>query len=98
MTIKRALISVSDKTGIEEVAKKLSDLGVKIISTGGTSKVLKDAGVPVVDVSEVTGFPEIMIFSGLAFKNPAAASYPINIFFALPAIRRVTNPGYAFDS
>ncbi|MBT3704280.1 bifunctional phosphoribosylaminoimidazolecarboxamide formyltransferase/IMP cyclohydrolase [Candidatus Peregrinibacteria bacterium] len=60
MTIKRALISVSDKTGIEEVAKKLSDLGVKIISTGGTSKVLKDAGVPVVDVSEVTGFPEIM--------------------------------------
>jgi phosphoribosylaminoimidazolecarboxamide formyltransferase / IMP cyclohydrolase len=60
MTIKRALISVSDKTGIEEVAKKLSDLGVKIISTGGTSKVLKDAGIPVVDVSDVTGFPEIM--------------------------------------
>ncbi len=60
MAIKRALISVSDKTGIEEVAKKLSDLGVKIISTGGTAKVLKDAGIPVVDVSEVTGFPEIM--------------------------------------
>lgn len=60
MSIKRALISVSDKTGIEEVAKRLSKKGIEIISTGGTSKVLKKAGVPVIDVSEVTGFPEIM--------------------------------------
>ena len=60
MPIKRALISVSDKTNIEEVAKKLSKKGIEIISTGGTSKVLKKAGIPVIDVSEVTGFPEIM--------------------------------------
>ena len=60
MAIKRALVSVSDKTGIEEIAKKLSDLGVQIISTGGTAKAIKDAGVAVTDVSEVTGFPEIM--------------------------------------
>lgn len=60
MPIKRALISVSDKTGIEEVAKKLSKKGIEIISTGGTSKVLKKAGIAVVDVSEVTRFPEIM--------------------------------------
>lgn len=60
MAIKRALISVSDKTGIVEVAKKLAKLGVEIVSTGGTSKALKDAGVSVKDVSELTGFPEIM--------------------------------------
>jgi phosphoribosylaminoimidazolecarboxamide formyltransferase / IMP cyclohydrolase len=60
MPIKRALISVSDKTGIEDVAKKLSDLGVQIISTGGTARAIKEAGVEVTDVSEVTGFPEIM--------------------------------------
>jgi phosphoribosylaminoimidazolecarboxamide formyltransferase / IMP cyclohydrolase len=60
MPIKRALISVSDKTGIEDVSKKLSKLGIQIISTGGTAKAIKDAGVDVTDVSEVTGFPEIM--------------------------------------
>ncbi len=60
MPIKRALISVSDKTGIEEVAKKLSKKGIEIISTGGTAKVLKKAGLEVTDVSKVTGFPEIM--------------------------------------
>lgn len=60
MAIKRALISVSDKTGIVEVAKKLVEFGVEIISTGGTSKALKAAGIAVKDVSEVTGFPEIM--------------------------------------
>ncbi|MFA4891659.1 MAG: bifunctional phosphoribosylaminoimidazolecarboxamide formyltransferase/IMP cyclohydrolase, partial [Candidatus Gracilibacteria bacterium] len=60
MPIKRALISVSDKTNIEKVAKKLSKKGIEIISTGGTAKVLKKAGIAVIDVSEVTGFPEIM--------------------------------------
>ena len=60
MAIKRALISVSDKTGIEDVAKKLSELGVEIISTGGTSKAIKESGVEVKDVSDITGFPEIM--------------------------------------
>jgi phosphoribosylaminoimidazolecarboxamide formyltransferase / IMP cyclohydrolase len=56
----RALISVSDKTGIVEFAQKLSNLGVEIISTGGTSKVLKDAGIKVIGISEVTGFPECL--------------------------------------
>lgn len=60
MTIKRALISVSDKTGIVEFAKGLHDLGVEIISTGGTMKAIADAGIPVKSVSEVTGFPEMM--------------------------------------
>ena len=60
MKIKRALLSVSDKTGIVELAKFLNENGVEIISTGGTMKAIKDAGIPVTYVSDVTGFPEIM--------------------------------------
>lgn len=58
--IKRALISVSDKRGLVEFAKELNRLGVEIISTGGTAKTLKEAGINVIDVSQYTGFPEIM--------------------------------------
>ena len=58
--VKRALISVSDKTGIVEFSQKLNDLGVSIISTGGTFKVLKEAGIPVINISDVTGFPECL--------------------------------------
>lgn len=60
MNIKRALISVSDKTGLVEFAKQLTDRGVEIISTGGTAKLLSEAGIPVKQVSEVTNFPEIL--------------------------------------
>ena len=60
MKIKRALISVSDKTGVVEFAKKLNAAGVEIVSTGGTMKAIRDAGIPVMYVSDVTGFPEIM--------------------------------------
>ena len=56
----RALISVSDKTGVVDFAKNLSAQGATILSTGGTAKALRDAGIDVTDVSEVTGFPEIM--------------------------------------
>ena len=59
-TIRRALISVSDKTGIVDFARELKTFGVEVISTGGTAKTLRDAGIEVRDVSEVTGFPEIM--------------------------------------
>lgn len=58
--IKRALISVSDKTGIVEFAKKLADRGVEIISTGGTHKALEEAGLKVIGISDVTGFPECL--------------------------------------
>ncbi|HCF49975.1 MAG TPA: bifunctional phosphoribosylaminoimidazolecarboxamide formyltransferase/inosine monophosphate cyclohydrolase, partial [Syntrophomonas sp.] len=57
---KRALISVSDKSGLIEFAQGLEKLGYEIISTGGTFKALQDAGVKVVKVAEVTGFPEIL--------------------------------------
>ncbi|HEU4839139.1 MAG TPA: bifunctional phosphoribosylaminoimidazolecarboxamide formyltransferase/IMP cyclohydrolase [Micavibrio sp.] len=58
--IKRALISVSDKTGLVDFAKGLSKYGVEILSTGGTYKAIKDAGLAVKEVSEHTGFPEMM--------------------------------------
>src|ERR1041385_4092496 len=58
--VKRALISVSDKTGIVEFAQGLHRLGVEILSTGGTAKALRDAKVPVIDVSDYTGFPELL--------------------------------------
>ncbi len=59
-TIQRALISVSDKTGLLEFAQALASRGVVILSTGGTAKALKDAGIAVTDVAEHTGFPEMM--------------------------------------
>src|SRR3979411_3208533 len=58
--IRRALISVSDKTGIVEFARELKSFNVEIISTGGTVKARPDAGIEVRDVSDVTGFPEMM--------------------------------------
>jgi len=58
--IKRALISVSDKTGLEEFARTLhEEFGVEILSTGGTARLLREGGIPVVDVSDYTGFPEL---------------------------------------
>src|SRR5438874_6012404 len=58
--IRRALLSVSDKSGLVEFARGLAELGVALISTGGTRKELAAAGLTVIDISEVTGFPEIL--------------------------------------
>ena len=77
--IKKAIISVSDKTGVEELAPFLHQRGVALISSGGTYNVLKSARIPVTQVSDVTGFPEILdgrvktlhpiIFSGILAKR-----------------------------
>jgi phosphoribosylaminoimidazolecarboxamide formyltransferase / IMP cyclohydrolase len=77
--MRRALISVSDKTGIVEIAKELIELGIEIISTGGTYKLLADAGVDVLSIEEVTHFPEMLdgrvktlhpnIHGGLLFRR-----------------------------
>src|SRR6266700_714761 len=78
--IRRALLSVSDKTGLVDFARELhTKYGVELIATGGTKKALADAGLPVKDVSELTGFPEILdgrvktlhpaIFAGLLAKR-----------------------------
>ena len=58
--IRRALLSVSDKTGLIEFARALSGAGVKLVSTGGTAAAIAEAGLPVTDVSDVTGLPEMM--------------------------------------
>lgn len=60
LKIRRALLSVSDKTGIAELAKTLHNAGVEIVSTGGTAKTIRDNGIPVTDVSEITGYPECL--------------------------------------
>jgi phosphoribosylaminoimidazolecarboxamide formyltransferase/IMP cyclohydrolase len=93
IAIKRALISVSDKTGLIERAQKLAAAGVDLVSTGGTSKALKEAGLKVRDVADLTGFPEMMdgrvktlhpnVHGGLLFRRDlaehrdAAAQYGI---------------------
>jgi len=59
-TVTRALISVSDKTGIDTFARGLHELGIEILSTGGTARLLNEAGIPVTEVSDYTGFPEMM--------------------------------------
>ncbi len=60
VTIRRALLSVSDKTGLVELGRALAEKGVDLVSTGGTAKALRDAGLPVRDISDLTGFPEMM--------------------------------------
>jgi len=58
--IRRALLSVTDKTGLVDFARVLADFGVELISTGGTARALREAGLPVKDISELTGFPEML--------------------------------------
>src|SRR4051812_2410001 len=60
MKIQRALISVSDKTGLAEFAKGLQELGIEIVSTGGTAALLRKEGVAAIDISDLTGFPEML--------------------------------------
>src|ERR1700692_2459287 len=56
----RVLISVTDKTGVSEFARGLAELGAELVSTGGTARLLRDCGIAVREVSEVTGFPEML--------------------------------------
>ena len=58
--VRRALLAVYDKTGVVELARALAELGVVLVSSGGTAATLRDAGVPVTPVDEVTGFPEML--------------------------------------
>jgi phosphoribosylaminoimidazolecarboxamide formyltransferase/IMP cyclohydrolase len=58
--VRRALISVSDKSGVVELAKGLADVNVEILSTGGTARTLRENGIEIVDVSDYTGFPEML--------------------------------------
>src|SRR5271168_2242779 len=58
--VRRAILSVTDKTGLVDFARKLAALNIELISTGGTAKLLRDSGIAVKDISELTGFPEML--------------------------------------
>src|SRR3989442_3526391 len=83
MKVRRALVSVHDKTGVVEFARSLAALGIEILSTGGTATLLRKSGVPVRDVSDVPGFPEMLdgrvktlhpkIHGGILARRDAAA-------------------------
>jgi phosphoribosylaminoimidazolecarboxamide formyltransferase/IMP cyclohydrolase len=106
-SIRRALISVTDKTGVAEFAQGLRDLGVEIISTGGTAKVLEAAGVTVREVSEVTQFPEMLdgrlktIHPGIAGGVLAIRSNPEHMrslaTHGIPTVDMVVVNLYAFE-
>src|SRR5438874_8207945 len=58
--IQRAILSVTDKTGLADFARKLAGMGVELVSTGGTAKLVRDSGIAVKDISDLTGFPEML--------------------------------------
>ena len=62
--ISRALLSVSDKSGLVDLARGLAELGVELVASGGTSKALRDAGLEVLDVADLTGSPEMLGWQG----------------------------------
>ncbi len=74
--IKRALLSVSDKTGLVEFARGLNDLGIELVSTGGTAKSLLDAGLPILGISDITHFPE-MLDGRVKTLHPAVHGGPL---------------------
>lgn len=105
--IQRALLSLTDKTGVIEFAKGLAKLGVELISTGGTAKTLRDGGLKVIDVAEVTGFPEMLdgrvktihprIAGGvLAIRREAKHMEAVRIY-EIPLIDMVVVNLYAFE-
>src|SRR6476661_3673437 len=106
--IRRALLSVSDKTGLVDFARELvTKYGVELIATGGTRKALADAGLPVKDISELTGFPEILdgrvktlhpaIFAGLLAKRDKPEHMQTLAEHSLPEIDLVVCNLYPFE-
>src|SRR5215468_12123338 len=106
--IRRALFSVSDKTGLVPFATELHQkYGVELIATGGTKKALADAGLPVKDVSELTGFPEILdgrvktlhpaIYAGLLAKRDKPEHMSTLAAHGLPEIDLVVCNLYPFE-
>ena len=105
--IKRALISVTDKTGVAELAKELEDMGVEIVSTGGTARVIREADVSVKDVSGLTGFPEMMdgrvktlhpkVHGGILALRDNAGHMQQMEDHAIPSIDMVVVNLYAFE-
>jgi phosphoribosylaminoimidazolecarboxamide formyltransferase / IMP cyclohydrolase len=105
--VRRALLSVTDKTGLVEFAKTLNELGVELVSTGGTAKALRDAGLPIRDVSELTGFPEMlggrvktlhpMVHGGILHRREDPEHVAAVKEHGIPAIDMVVVNLYAFE-
>jgi phosphoribosylaminoimidazolecarboxamide formyltransferase/IMP cyclohydrolase len=105
--IQRAILSVTDKTGLTELARKLASLNVELVSTGGTAKQLREAGVPVKDISDLTGFPEMLdgrvktlhpkVHGGILHRRADPAHRAAVAEHAIPPIDMVVVNLYAFE-
>jgi len=105
--IQRAILSVTDKTGLVDFARKLAALGVELVSTGGTAKLLRDAGIAVKDISDLTGFPEMLdgrvktlhpkVHGGILHRREDAGHRAAVAEHGIPAIDMVVVNLYAFE-
>src|SRR3954452_6088654 len=105
--IQRAILSVTDKTGIVEFARNLQELGVELVSTGGTAKLLRESGIQVKDISELTGFPEMLdgrvktlhpkVHGGILYRRSDPVHVATVAEHHIPAIDMVVVNLYAFE-
>jgi phosphoribosylaminoimidazolecarboxamide formyltransferase / IMP cyclohydrolase len=105
--IQRAILSVTDKTGLVEFARKLAGWGVELVSTGGTAKLLRDSGIAAKDISEMTGFPEMLdgrvktlhpkVHGGILHRRENAGHRAAVAEHGIPAIDMVVVNLYAFE-
>src|SRR3981081_1229794 len=105
--IQRAILSVTDKSGLVDFARKLAGMGVELVSTGGTAKLLRDSGIAVKDISEVTGFPEMLdgrvktlhpkVHGGILHRRQDSAHRAAVAEHDIPAIDMVVVNLYAFE-
>jgi phosphoribosylaminoimidazolecarboxamide formyltransferase/IMP cyclohydrolase len=106
-TIQRAILSVTDKTGLADFARKLAALGIELVSTGGTAKLLRDSGITVKDISELTGFPEMLdgrvktlhpkVHGGILHRRDNPAHRSAVAEHGIPPIDMVVVNLYAFE-
>src|ERR1700676_306430 len=105
--IQRAILSVTDKSGLVDFARKLVAFGVELVSTGGTAKLLRNSGIAVKDISELTGFPEMLdgrvktlhpkVHGGVLHRGEDRGNLAVVALNALPAIDMVVVNLYAFE-
>jgi phosphoribosylaminoimidazolecarboxamide formyltransferase/IMP cyclohydrolase len=105
--IQRAILSVTDKSGLVEFARKLAGMGVELVSTGGTAKLLRESGIPVKDISELTGFPEMLdgrvktlhpkVHGGILHRRENPSHRAAVADHGIPAIDMVVVNLYAFE-
>src|SRR5262250_128947 len=105
--VQRAILSVTDKAGIVEFARKLADMGIELVSTGGTARLLRDSGIKVKDISELTGFPEMLdgrvktlhpkVHGGILHRRADASHRNAVAEHGIPAIDMVVVNLYAFE-